>query len=196
MDFHILAAVVAALLAIISVVPYVRDMLKGKTKPNVVSWGLWTLIQGIFAAAQFAEGASLSIVLPAVEVASTGLIVVLGLAGFGYKKYRPLDFICLALALGAIVLWQVTKDPMLALWLSVAADFVAAVPTLFKAYKDPKSETPSAYLLVALSAIAAAFATSIIDTPNLLWPAYIFAVNGATLSLILLGRRESAGIDF
>lgn len=184
-------AAAAGILTVASAVPYVRDMLRGTTKPNVVSWGLWTLIQGIFAAAQWAQGASLSIVLPAVEVASTGLIVALGLVGFGYKKYRPLDFICLFLALGAIVLWQLTRDPMVALWLSVAADFVAAVPTLVKAYRDPKSETPSAYLLVALSAIAAAFATSIIDLPNLLWPAYIFAVNGATLSLILLGKRKT-----
>ena len=190
MDFHILMAVVAGFLTVVSAAPYVRDMLRGTTKPNVVSWSLWTLIQGIFAAAQFASGASLSIVLPAVEVTSTGLIVVLGLAGFGYKKYRPLDFICLALALGAIVLWQITKDPLIALWLSVAADFCAAVPTLVKAYRDPKSETPSAYLLVALSAIAAAFATSLIDIPNLLWLAYIFGINGATLSLILLGKRK------
>ncbi len=184
-----MAAVAATLLTVVSVVPYVRDMLKGTTKPNIVSWGLWCLIQAIFAAAQFSSGASLSIVLPVVEVLTVGIVVVLGFFGFGYKKYRPLDFICLALALGAIVLWQVTRDPMVALWLSVAADFVAAVPTLFKAYRDPKSETPSAYLLVALSAIAAAFATSIIDVPNLLWPAYIFAINGATLSLILLGKR-------
>ena len=190
MDFHVFAAVLAGLLTLASVVPYVRDMLKGTTKPNIVSWGLWTLIQAIFAAAQFSAGASLSIVLPAVEVGTTGLVVVLGLIGFGYKKYRPLDFVCLALALLAIALWQISKDPMVALWLSVAADFVAAVPTLVKAYKDPKSETPSAYLLVALSAIAAAFATSIIDIPNLLWPAYIFAINATTLSLILLGRKR------
>ncbi|HEV8677542.1 MAG TPA: hypothetical protein VN701_01805 [Candidatus Paceibacterota bacterium] len=189
MDFHIAMAVAASVLTVISAVPYVRDMVKGTTKPNIVSWGLWTLIQGIFTAAQFSAGASLSIVLPAVEVVSTGLIVVLGLIGYGYKKYRPLDFICLALAFGAIVLWQVTRDPLVALWLSVAADFCAAVPTLVKAYRDPKSETPLAYLLVALSAIAAAFATLIINLPNMLWPAYIFVINGATLTLILLGKR-------
>lgn len=182
-------AALAAALTIVSVVPYVRDMVKGTTRPNIVTWGLWCLIQAIFAAAQFSAGASLSIVLPLFEVATVGLIVVLGLAGFGYKKYGPIDFVCLVLALGAIALWQVTNDPMLAMWMAVAADFIAAIPTLFKAYRDPKSETPLAYFLVVLSAIAAGFSTTIIDIPNLLWPAYIFAINTSTVTLILLGKR-------
>lgn len=189
-------AIAAGILTIVSVVPYVRDMLKGSTRPNVVSWGIWCLVQAIFAAAQFTEGASLSIVLPVVEVATVGLVVVLGLRGYGYRKYRPLDFICLALALLAIVLWQLTSNPILAMWMSVAADLLAAIPTLFKAYRDPKSETPSAYLLVALSAVAAGFATSIIDLPNLLWPVYIFALNGTILGLILIGKRaKKSGIN-
>lgn len=182
-------AILAGLLTIVSVVPYVRDMLRGTTKPNIVSWGIWCLVQAIFAAAQIASGASLSVVLPVVEVATVGLIVVLGLAGYGYKKYGPLDFVCLALALFAITLWQLTNEPVIAMWMAVVADFIAAIPTLFKAYKDPGSETPSAYFLVWLSAIAAAFSTTIVDVPNLLWPSYIFAINGATLGLILLGKR-------
>lgn len=183
-------AAVAGILTIISVVPYVRDMVKGSTRPNVVSWGIWCLVQAIFAAAQIAEGASLSVVLPIAEVATVGLVVVLGLVGYGYKKYGKLDFICLALALGAIVLWQVTSVPLVAMWMAVAADFIAAIPTLVKAYKDPKSETPLAYFLVVLSAVAAGLSTHIIDLPNLLWPVYIFAINIATVSLILLGRKK------
>jgi hypothetical protein len=189
MDFHVLMAALAVLITLFSAVIYIKEMLGGTTRPNIVSWSLWCLIQAIFAAAQFSAGASLSIVLPIVEVLTVGLVVGLGLFGYGYKKYRPLDFVCLALALLAIVLWQVTNDPIVALWMSVCADFIAAIPTLFKAFRDPKSETPMPYFLVAISAIAAAFASNVIDVPNLLWPAYIFAINAATVGLILLGKR-------
>jgi hypothetical protein len=189
MDFYVAMAAAAGILTIVSVVPYVRDMLKGTTRPNIVSWGIWCLVQAIFAAAQIAEGASLSVVLPIAEVATVGLVVVLGLVGYGYKKYGKLDFICLSLALLAIVLWQVTSIPLIAMWMAVAADLIAAIPTLVKSYRDPKSETPLAYFLVVLSAIAAAFSTDLIDVPNLLWPGYIFAINAATVSLILLGKR-------
>lgn len=191
MDFHVLMAVVAGVLTLASVVPYIRDMLKGTTRPNIVSWGIWCLVQAIFAAAQLAEGASLSVVLPIAEVGTVGLIAILGLVGYGYKKYGKIDIACLVLALLAIALWQTTGDPMLALIFSVAADVLAAVPTWFKAYKDPKSETISAYALVALSAIAAALSTTIIDVPNLLWPANIFFGNTLVVLLILLGRRRT-----
>lgn len=189
-------AIAAGVLTLVSVVPYVRDMVKGSTRPNIVSWGIWCLVQAIFAAAQLAEGASLSVVLPIAEVATVGLVVVLGLRGYGYKKYGTLDFVCLALALGAIVLWQVTSVPLIAMWMAVVADFIAAIPTLVKAYKDPKSETPLAYFLVVLSAIAAALSTSILDLPNLLWPVYIFGINLTVLSLIFLGKRpKKRGIN-
>ncbi len=189
MDFHFVLAAAAGLLAACTVLPYIRDMLRGTTRPNLVSWGLWLLIQGIFAAAQFTAGASFSIVLPLVGILAVLAVVILGLFGYGYKKYGPLDFVCLALALGAIVGWQLTSDPMVALILSVAADFIATVPTMFKAYRDPKSETPSAYVLAMLAATAGAFSSVIIDLPNLLWPAYMFAANALVLTLILLGRR-------
>jgi len=190
MDFHLIMAVFAGALTLASVVPYVRDMVKGTTRPNIVSWGIWCLVQAIFALAQLAEGASYSVILPLAEVATVGLIVLLGLVGYGYKKYGKTDIACFVLALVAIVLWQTTGDPMLALWFSVAADVLAAVPTWVKAYKDPKSETISAYFLVALSAIAAALSTTIVDVPNLLWPANIFFGNTLVVLLILLGRRR------
>lgn len=189
MDWHYIFAIASGLLTVAAVVPYIWDMVRGSTRPNVVSWGLWLLVQSIFAAGQFTAGASLSIVLPIVEVFTVGIVVVLGLVGYGYKKYGPLDILCLVLALGAIVLWQITNDPMVALWMSVGADFMAAIPTLYKSYKDPESETISTYFLVVLSALAAAFSTTIYDVPNLLWPAYIFGINGAVVVLVLLGKK-------
>jgi len=190
MDWHYIAAGVAGIFGVITVVPYIRDMLHGTTRPNLVTWGLWVLIQGIFVAAQWSSGASLSIILPAVGVLAVLCVVVLGLFGYGYTKYGPVDIACLALSLGAVVLWQITGEPIVALWLSVAADFLAGVPTLFKAYRDPASETMSAYLLALLGAIAAGFSSTLIDLPNLLWPVYIVLINAGFIAVILLGRKR------
>lgn len=192
-DWHQIAAVLTGVIAIVAVVPYVRDMLRGTTRPNIVSWGLWTLIHIIFIAAQWSSGASWSIVLPATELFTVALVVVLAAVGYGYKKYTPLDLVCFCLAIAAIVLWQVTSEPMVALLMSVGADIMASIPTLKKAYLDPTSETLSTYILVVISAIFAALSTTIFDVPNLVWPAYIFLVNGSILCLILLGRRAQKG---
>ncbi len=190
MDWHAGFALVTAVITIVAVVPYLRDMLYGTTRPNLVTWGLWLLIQAIFISAQFSSGASWSVVLPLMEMVTVGIVFFLGLFGYGYKKYGRLDGVCLAIALAAIVLWQLTDEPMVALVLSVFADFVAVLPTFKKAYLDPKSETPSAYLLVVIASIFAAASTTIFDVANLMWPIYIGVLNGTVLVLILLGRKR------
>ncbi len=190
MDWHAALALLTGIITAVAVVPYVRDMLHGTTRPNLVTWGLWLLIQSIFISAQFSSGASWSVVLPLVEMGTVGAVFFLGLVGYGYKKYGWLDAVCLVIAVAAIVLWQMTDEPMVALVLSVFADFVAVLPTFKKAYFDPKSETPLAYLLVVIASVLAAASTTIFDVANLLWPLYIFALNGAVLCLILLGRTR------
>ncbi|HVU79979.1 MAG TPA: hypothetical protein VHD37_01295, partial [Candidatus Paceibacterota bacterium] len=189
MDWHQVAALITGVLTLSAVVPYVRDMLRGTTRPNLVTWGLWLIIQAIFIAAQFSAGASLSVLLPLAEMLTVGLVFALGLFGYGYRKYRGLDVVCLGIAVAAIVLWQISSDPLAAMWLALAADLVAGVPTLAKAYLDPKSETPSAYFLVFISAMFGGLSSAVIDMPNLMWPVYICAFNGSVLALILLGRK-------
>jgi hypothetical protein len=189
MGWHEWAAAVTVIITAIAVVPYVRDMLRGSTRPNIVTWGLWLLIHFIFVPAQLSAGASWSIVLPLTEMCTVALVFLLAVFGYGYKKYGLLDGVCLVVALAAIALWQLTNAPIVALVLSVGADLIATVPTLAKSYKDPYSETPSAYLLVVVSSILAGASTTLYDVPNLIWPVYIGLLNATVLTLILLGRK-------
>jgi hypothetical protein len=194
MDWHEIVAIVSGIITAVAVVPYVRDMLRSTTRPNLVTWGLWLLIQSVLIAAQFSAGASWSVVLPLVEMVTVGIVFVLGVVGYGYKKYGWLDIVCFSLVIAALILWQITDQPVVALILSVVADFVAVIPTLKKSYLDPTSETPSAYLLVVIAAFLAGISTTLIDLPNLIWPVYIFALNGSVLALILLGRSAKKKI--
>ncbi len=189
MDWHLIAAIFAGLLGIASVVPYLHDMLRGTTRPNVISWSLWFVIQATFVAAQWSSGASYSIVLPLAGLLAVSLVVILGLFGYGYKKYGFIDIVCLVVVLCAIGLWKITNDPGVALWLAIAADFIAAIPTLIKSYKDPASETFLAYLIGILASVATILSTTLYDFPNLAWPVYIILANSLILGLILLGRK-------
>jgi hypothetical protein len=38
-----------------SVVPYIKDIIHGKTKPRIVSWAIWTVLLGIAAIVSFQE---------------------------------------------------------------------------------------------------------------------------------------------
>lgn len=189
MEWHYIAATISGILAAVAGVPYIIDTFRRETRPNVVTWGLWSIIQFIFIAAQFSSGASLSVVLPLVEVVTTAAIVALGLIGYGYEKYGWLDGVCLVIAIAAIASWQLTNNPIYALWLSVLADFVASVPALYKSYHDAESETLSTYALVVFSAIFAILSTTIYDLANLLWPIYIAFNSALFVILLVVGRR-------
>ena len=55
------------------------------------------------------------------------------------------DLICFLIALIGIISWQITKNPTLALYYAVAADFTGFVPTLIKTYRLPKTEVWTFY---------------------------------------------------
>src|SRR4051812_28698075 len=118
MDWHVLLALMAGLIQLSSIVPYIYDMIKGATRPNLVSWLLWTIVLLIGIFAQFSAGASWSVVLLIFSAFNTGLVTVLILFGYGYRKYGPIDIACFILALGAIAGWQLTGDPVLAIVLA------------------------------------------------------------------------------
>lgn len=156
-----------------AIVPYVKDTLRGSVRPNAISWLLWTTLQVIVVLAQFAAGASWSIILPLVMTFNTGLITVLALVGYGYKKYGLLDWICFFLAAYALALWYVTGNPVLALVLIIFANFLAALPTFVKTYREPESESLGSWSLVVLASLLSVASTAIRNVANLIFPAYL-----------------------
>ena len=188
-DWHTVLGIVAGLIALFAVVPYISDILHGTTRPNIFSFALWELLLLISALAQISAGASWSILFMVGDLVGTGLIVILCLFGYGYGKYGRLELACTALAIIAIAAWQLTQQPVLAIVFAVLADALAAVPTIVKTYKDPWSEAPAQWLLIAFATLLAITSSTIFDFANLLFPAYLFLVNGTIGSLSFFGRR-------
>src|SRR6185312_5470434 len=151
-DWHLVLGAVAGLIAAFAVVPYIKDILHGTTRPNIFSFTLWAILVFISIFAQFSAGASWSLLLLIGDFLGTTSIVVLCLFGYGYGKYGRLEWICTALAVLAVVSWQLTDQPILAIVFAVLADAMASIPTIVKAYKDPWSEAPALWFLIALAA--------------------------------------------
>src|SRR6185369_12883158 len=93
-----LAGILSGILQIASVVPYLRGMLRRETKPNLVSFSLWTIIQAIAVVAQVQSGWSWSAVILIAVTINCFLITLLGLKGYGFKQYTRLDIFCLIMA--------------------------------------------------------------------------------------------------
>lgn len=178
-DWHLALGIFSGILAMVAIVPYVKDILHGTTRPNVVSWSLWVLLLLIGVLAQLSAGASWSLVFLVGDLIGTSSVLVLCLIGYGYGKYTWLDSFCFILAIVAVILWQITDQPLLAIGLAVVADFLAAVPTLVKSYKDPQSEEPTQFFIIAVAALLGMLSTVVLDPANLIFPIYLFGINAA-----------------
>ena len=196
MDWHLALGTVAGVLPLIAIIPYIKDILHGTTRPNIVSYSLWAFLLLIAILAQVSAGASWSVLMVVGDFIGTCIIVAFCLFGYGYSKYGLLEWICLSLAAVAIVLWYLTKQPLVAILfavlavLAVLADLMAAIPTLVKSYRDSWSELPVTYFIIALGSLCAILSTTIINPANLIFPVYLLLVNSLTATLAFVGRNK------
>jgi len=191
LDWHFILGITAGVLAFGAVIPYIKDILYGTTRPNIISYLLWVILLSISFLAQLSAGASWSAMLILGDLIGTSIVVVFCLVGYGYKEHGFLEWVCLALAIAAIISWQLTQQPVLAILFAVLADAMAAMPTLMKTYRDPWSELPITWLMIALGAFCAVFSTTIHNPANLIFPIYLLLMDGLIGFVALTGRIAS-----
>ncbi len=125
---------------------YIRDIFRGKVKPNKMTWALWTLAPMIAFAAQISEGAGLR----SVQTFSAGFgpLMVVVASYFSKKSYWKLqksDYFFGVLSLLGLLLWFITGKGVLAIVFSILADLFAAIPTVQKIYKHPETENGTVF---------------------------------------------------
>lgn len=146
--------VLSAIIFLLGDIPYILDTLRGKTKPQRVTWGIVFLLNSIGFANQYASGATNSLWLFGAAVFATGLIFLLSLKR-GVGGYAKLDIFSMLAAAVGLILWVVFKSPIFSILANLLVAVVALIPTIVKARKDPESETKIAWLAGAVSAALA-----------------------------------------
>jgi hypothetical protein len=133
--------IVGTLIGTSGAIAYLVDTLKGKVRPNRVSFLLWSIAPMIVFAAQIAQGVGLESMM----TFSTGFLPLLTfIATFVNKnaqwKLTRFDLACGVLSVAGLILWLITRVGNVAIFFSIVADGLAALPTLVKAYKYPETE--------------------------------------------------------
>jgi hypothetical protein len=184
-----LAGVAAAVLSLIDPIPYVRDILRGLTRPHRGTWLIWSALGVTAFASQLADGARWSLALVGVQTAATTLILVLSIR-FGMGGLGAADLCMIGLAGLGIVGWAISSQPVLATVCVVLADLVGVLLMLPKTWRNPWSETAPTYVLASASGLCGAAAVGDLDASLLLYPFYFAVGNGAIAAVILHRRRR------
>src|SRR3989339_1216413 len=146
-DFKNILGIVATILVFFGYIPYIRDIVKGKTKPHVYSWFIWGFVTLIAFALQLSDKAGSGAF---VTLAAAIMCFVVIIFGFIYKskvKIVKSDTIFLIFAIISLGLWLIAKQPVLSVILTVIIDLLGFAPTIRKSWNNPFSETLTFYYL-------------------------------------------------
>src|SRR5262245_30572355 len=183
MNVPAVCGVVAGLVSTVDAVPYVRDIVRGRTRPYRATWAIWTVLAVTAFGAQAAEGAGWSLLMMGVQAVSVTIVLVLSI-GRGIGRLGPVDLALIAMAGCGLIGWYVCDRPLLATIGVVLADLAGLALMLPKTWRDPDSETPSSFLLAGLSGLLATASVGALDPVLLLYPAY-FGIGNTTIALVI-----------
>jgi len=132
---------------------YIRDTLRGTTKPNRVTYLMWGIAPLIATAAAVSKGVTWA----ALPIFMSGFCPMLVfISSFAnrdaYWKLGALDYLCGVFSALALIFWLITDQPAIAILLAIMSDGLAALPTLIKTWSYPETETGISYVLAFVSA--------------------------------------------
>jgi hypothetical protein len=184
-DFLLL---LSAIITIAGVVPYIRGILNGKTKPNIVSWITWTLLTGLATAALISAHEYRAAFFTGAAAVETATVVMLGLRR-GYVKYTRFDVVCQIAAVVGLILWQIFNTPIIAVYAAVIIDLIGSLPTFKHSWQKSLEETWTTYAWSGIGALVALFALESYNWTSLSYPVYIVVCNALMSVTILAARR-------
>jgi len=170
--------IIGTLISSVGTVAYIVNTVKGRVKPNRVSFLLWSIVPFIAFFAQIKQGVGLT----ALMTFSTGFLpLTVFIASFVNKqavwKVTKFDLMCGILSLVGLALWMITKVGNVAILFSIIADALAAVPTIVKAYKYPDTEIAWTWIMTVFGVILTLLTISTFTFANSGFILYILVLN-------------------
>lgn len=181
-----------ALVSLTGCLSYAYETIQGKTKPNRISWLLWSIAPLIATAAGIKSGVTWAVI--PVFMSGFGPLLILCstfLNKSSYWKLEKFDYLCGFFSLLALVLWAITKNPTIAIFFAILSDATAAIPTLKKSWQNPKTETYTPYLGGLFSVGTAFFAITMWNFASLAFPMYLGIMNIVIVGAIYHGNTSA-----
>ncbi|MFV0484860.1 MAG: hypothetical protein ACK5MU_01350 [Candidatus Saccharimonadales bacterium] len=158
---------------------YAYSVVKGNTRPNRVTWFILSFAPILAFAAMIAQGVSFRESVFTLETGISPLIIFLSTFFAKQPKWKitKFDLTCGALSVIGFILWIILKEGNAAISFAIAADGLAFLPTLVKAFRQPESESPWAFIMGIFACIIALLILTTYDFKHLAFPVYILVAD-------------------
>ena len=141
-------AIIAAVLAFVGNISYLKDVIRGIVHPHPYTWFIWSIVSMTTFFGGLAKGAGIGALPTGIAEAFTIIIFLFSLKYLFKGKaghIRKIDSYFLIVCLLGLIPWALTKDPTISVVIVVLIDIVAFVPTLRKTWAHPNTEKPLLY---------------------------------------------------
>lgn len=189
LDYRTIIWLITIIIGIYAYYPYIRDILKWKTKPHIFSWLVFVIMDIVAFFIQFGDNAWPG----AWGILTTwiGALVVLLLAiKYWEKNITKSDVFALCLALGSVVFYVLLKNPVYAQIMIFVILSSAMYPTFRKSYHKPGEETLSLYGIAVIRSILSIFAAINISFLTIGLSVFIISINTLFITMVLLRRKK------
>ncbi len=183
-----LCAALAVALTFYAFVPYIRDIVRGRTRPHVFSWMIWGVTTFIVLFAQWCAGGGPGAWVIGLSGAITLLIAALAWIHRGDLKITRIDWMFFIGALSSLPLWHVTDDPLWAVVVLTVVDLLGFGPTVRKVIDCPHAESPGFFALFLARNILVVLSLETLSLTTALFPVAVGA--GCALVVVLIAVRR------
>ena len=187
-SLQLIVSILAVILTFVGYVPYIRDTLKGKTKPHAFTWFIWALAGGTAWGLQVFGGAGIGSWPLLSAVILCFVIFILSLR-IGDKDITKSDVVFLVLSIVALFLWLGVHQPVWSVILATSVEVLGFAPTIRKSWNKPYSETLFSFEMASFRHGISIIALQQFNILTLLYPiAWTFA--NFIFVVILIIRRK------
>lgn len=167
---------------------YIKGIIRGETKPNIISWIFWSIAPLIGVYFGYKSGITIPLLVSTFSAGFFPLIVVIIslLIKNSYWKITWFDIFCGILSLFAVIIWIVTKNGFISVAFAVLADLFASIPTVIKSWKHSETEVAETYAYGILNQIITFLVMKNLNILSLIFPIYFFIIN----TIIVLGIKN------
>lgn len=168
---------------------YALATVRGRTRPNRMTWFLWAAAPLIGFAAQLDDGVG----WPSVLTLSIGVGPVIIFASTfvnrrSYWRITTFDMVCGAASVVALVVWLAIPDPEPAVVAAVLADLLAGIPTIRKAWTHPETEIVAPFAFGLANGTITLLTLDRWDAAYSAFPLYIVVLMITLITCVLRGR--------
>lgn len=190
MDYHAVLGAIAAILAVVIPLSYVRGIFQGHNKPHALTWLTFTIINGTVFFAQIAKSAGAGAWMTGISTFTAFMVAYFAMRK-GEKNIRSIDWVSFGGALLGI-LWSLTSEPLTAVIIASIVNALALAPTVRKSLSKPFEEPALNWFFGGVQFVLGALALETFTLTTALFPVAVAAML-LSFALLLFIRRKQFG---